>query len=364
MIARGAAGGAPLESTPGHSVPVVEQPPAAPGWPEMARAAATTTLDRPAAWLIALAGFLARGGIVLVAFPILVLPTPTGISNVLAPIIVSVALTGPGTQLVALALGLVALAIVAVIVTGLLGAATDASLIRWAAQEAPAAARQGMPASAVPPPSMSTVRASTPGRLLWSLLLARLLAYVPLTVAVVVGVGRLGAAVYHELILPDDLVTPLVIRVIREEPWTVAAIVIAWIAGETIGGLAERAILLDGASVPRALGRAVWHLLRWPLRSLLTVAATLAAFVIVLVPTLFAAGAGWDLVAGRLRSGGIDLVGGVATIALVTAWVGGLVLIGAAAAWRSVLWTDEVLARRSSASTGPAGGAAADDAPD
>ena len=59
--------------------------------------------------------------------------------------------------------------------------------------------------------------------------------------------------------------------------------------------------LLDGAAVPRALGRSVWHLVRWPLRSLLTVLGTLVAFAVVLVPTLFAAGTGWELIASRLR---------------------------------------------------------------
>ncbi len=356
MIAGGAAGGAPLQATPARSGPVERRQPAAPGWSLDARAAAATTLDRPAAWLVALAGFLARGGIVLLAFPIVVLPTPTGISNVLSPIITSLALTGPSTELLLLSLGLMGLAVVVLIVTAVLGVAADASLIRWAAQAghpaglvssvAPAPDDAGDPGAHLPP---SAVRDRVPARRLWSMLLARLLAYLPLAVALVVGVGRLGAAVYHELILPDDLATPLVLRVIREEPWTVAAIVVAWIVGETLGGLAERAIVLDGTSVPRSIARAVWHVVRWPFRSLLTMLATLAAFVLVLTPMLVAAGAGWTLLAERLRSGGIDLLTGLGSVGLVAVWIGGLVLVGAVAAWRSVLWTYEVLARRAAA---------------
>ena len=46
------------------------------------------TIGRPAWWLVALAGFLVRGGFVVFVLPIVLLPSPLAISNVVAPIIV------------------------------------------------------------------------------------------------------------------------------------------------------------------------------------------------------------------------------------------------------------------------------------
>ena len=47
-------------------------------WGTVMTGAFVVTMLRPISWALALAGFLAGGGIVLVAWPILVLPTPTG----------------------------------------------------------------------------------------------------------------------------------------------------------------------------------------------------------------------------------------------------------------------------------------------
>ena len=58
----------------------------------MTRGAALTrallaTLATPVTWPLALAAFLLRGGILVFTLPILVLPTPVGLGNVLAPTI-------------------------------------------------------------------------------------------------------------------------------------------------------------------------------------------------------------------------------------------------------------------------------------
>ena len=45
--------------------------------------AIVVTLVRPLSWLLGLAGFLAGGGLLLMAAPVVVLPTPTGIQNAL-----------------------------------------------------------------------------------------------------------------------------------------------------------------------------------------------------------------------------------------------------------------------------------------
>lgn len=333
MIEGGVASGAPPAATPDRSVPGASHRPGARRWSSVIAAATAVTLERPGTWVVGLAAFLVRGGIAVLALPIIVLPTPTGLSNVLGPIITSIALTGPSRELLALGGLVVAAAVGWLIVSGMIGVAADRSLIQWAAGTVDDGRR----------------------RRLWSMLAVRLLSYLPLAAALVYGAGVIGAAIYHELILPDDLQTPIALRVIREEPWVVVLIVAAWVLGETVGGLAERSIVLDGRSIPYGLWRALAHLVAWPLRSLLTVAATLAAFVLVLAPVLAAASASWSVVSGGLDRGGLGLDTVIASIAFVAVWMGGLVLVGAVAAWRSVTWTYEVLARK----TGPMGEAPA-----
>ena len=59
------------------------------------------TLASPATWPLALAGFLLRGGLIVVALPILVLPTPVGLGNVLAPTLTAFVFGGVSVELVA-----------------------------------------------------------------------------------------------------------------------------------------------------------------------------------------------------------------------------------------------------------------------
>src|SRR4051812_50008281 len=86
-------------------------------------------------WPVALAGFLARGGIFALLLPIVVLPTPSGIADVIAPALTSFAfgLVSPSF------IGIVAIsaAFVAawVLVGGLAGAWADVELVGEAAED-------------------------------------------------------------------------------------------------------------------------------------------------------------------------------------------------------------------------------------
>ena len=87
-------------------------------------------LAHPVAWPVALAGFLVRGGIVLFLVPILVLPSPVGLSDVIAPTLSSVALGGVTVELVALVGAIGALGIAGVLLAGWFAAAMEEALIR------------------------------------------------------------------------------------------------------------------------------------------------------------------------------------------------------------------------------------------
>ena len=54
------------------------------------RASLAAVLGRPRWWLIALAGYLVRGGLLLFLVPIVVLPTPAGLANAVAPTLVEI----------------------------------------------------------------------------------------------------------------------------------------------------------------------------------------------------------------------------------------------------------------------------------
>ena len=75
------------------------------------------TLDTPATWPLALAAFLVRGGLVLVLVPIVVLPTPVGFGNVVAPALGSIAFGSVSTGLVVVSIA-AALAVVGWIALG------------------------------------------------------------------------------------------------------------------------------------------------------------------------------------------------------------------------------------------------------
>lgn len=292
------------------------------GWWSGALVAAAVTLSRPGLWAVALAGFLGRGGIVLLALPIVVLPTATGIASAISQDVVSVALGGPNPgiyRLAAIAVG----GFLAWLGLGwLVGAAADVALVRAVA----ATGDQGRP-----------VRP----RVLPRAFVARLLAHVPLVAVLVLSVPAVIAATYHELILPGELVTPLVVRVLRAVPVHVAAIAATWVLGETIGGLAVRRIVLGGRGVGRALAEAVALIVRRPAGSLLTTLLGLAAAVALLALPLVAVGTAW----GRLRFAlAADAFAGTIitrTILFVALFGGALVVAGFTAALRSALWTIE-----------------------
>ena len=88
------------------------------------------SLGRPTWWLLALAGFLARGGILLAILPIVNLPSPLVLSNLVAPVIVPLALGHVDEGVVAAIAVVVGGLLAWLIIGGLVGAATDLALIR------------------------------------------------------------------------------------------------------------------------------------------------------------------------------------------------------------------------------------------
>lgn len=282
------------------------------------------TLTRPATWLVALAGFLIRGGIVWFLIPIVALPTPVGLANALGPSIVEFVFGGLTLGVVLLLIAGAGVVLAWVVGGGLAAAALELALVRDVASDE-AVAREG----AIAVPDGRTLR----------VLAVRLIAFAPLLVALAFGTTRIVAATYAELTLPSDTGTPIGWRVVSDVPDAVILIVVTWVIGEVLGALAARRVALGDPSIARALGGAVADAVRHPMRTAALYGAPTVALILVILPSAVAASVAWSGVRATLADPGSGLLTGLALVAFLVLWAGGLVLAGAVCAWRQATWT-------------------------
>ncbi len=278
--------------------------------------AGSDVIGAPRLWAIGLAGFLASGGIVLFALPIVVLPSVVGMSTFIGPNAVTAA--GPSPRFVELV----------VASTVVLGAWIVAgTLVSVVAERALVRAVVGLP----------TDRAGGAG--LWRLLAIRLLSLAPFGLALAVGGTRLGQVGYQELILPSDSSAPFVLRVLSGAPEVIALLALGWLISELIGAVSVRLAILEGQGTLGSLAGALAWIARRPLRSLELLGATVLAAAVVIAPALVAAVAAWSAARTALLDGAWLPVTALAVALFVAIWGGALVLAGMVAAWRSAAWS-------------------------
>lgn len=304
------------------------------GWGAAVGAAMVVTFTRPVSWAVGLAGFLARGGIVALALPILVLPTPSGLQNVLGGPVSSILFGAPSQALLALLVAVIVGVATLLVLGTAAGAWAERTGIRIALE---AAADEGLEVR-----SVDLAGAPGPGRIA----VVRLLGLVPLAVALLLAAPVVYAAVYQELILPAELRTPLVIRVVAAAPVTFLGIFAAWLVGDAAASAGVRRLVLDRTATPVAWLLGWWDLVRRFPRVMGTALVTVAALVLCVAPGLFAASVGWTRVREAFLGGGDPVGMTVAVIVWVAAWLGTLVLAGAGAAFRNAAWTFEAIRRR------------------
>lgn len=252
-------------------------------------------------------------------------PTTAAMANALGPALVGFVFGGPSPAFIVLAVAVVALLVAWLVLGGLAGAWLDLALVGEVADEGLAG---------IDRPS---------GGGAWRALGVRAIAHLPTVAVIAWGATRFVDQAYQELIHPGDPTIPVVVRVILRVPDIVAWLVAAWIAGETIGGLAVRH-LAWGASVPRALGRACVSLIRPAALAVLVL--TDAVLVAGIAVGFGAIAVAWGAARVALVDGASSLVTALALALLSAAWLVALWLIGLAAAWRSAAWTMEVGRRR------------------
>jgi hypothetical protein len=309
-------------------------------WAAAMLGAALGGLSSPSVWPVALAGFLGRGGLILFLVPIIVLPTPAGVANLVAPWVVPLWSGEISAQIVLVVVAAVALIVGSVVAGGMLGAWADVVLIREAAEDE----ELGFgPVVQRPRPRRGLI-AQAFG--------VRLIAHLPLAVALFWGAARIAEAGARELRNPLEVVSPFALRVIAAVPDALAVVVVAWLIGEAAGGLAVRHLLLGGASPGRCLREAYVGLVRQP-SSLATLVLTTFGLLVTLVPSVVAAGVGWSWARVMLLGGGLPADSVVAIVLFVVLWLGGLTLAAGVAAWRSYAWTAEWMRHRVAASWDP-----------
>ncbi len=285
------------------------------------------TIAIPTTWSLALAAFLIRGGAIVFFVPIAVLPTAAGLGNALGPTLTSIAFGSMSTSTVLLAVGLVVGMIVALGLIGWLAAALEAEGIRIVAVDDESSGPRVVP--------IAPIGAGVAGRVL----AARLIANVPLVISLVWAAIRLVNLTYVELTRPVDVGTPLFGRVLGGAPEVIAIVVLAWIAGQTVGAMAARAIVIDGYGPADAVRSALRASIRHPVRSAARFLIPTLVLGLVILPSVLAAAAAWSAVADVLHDP-LDPIGILAAVLVFVAlWATGLLLTSVVVAWRSAVWT-------------------------
>ncbi|HEY5434371.1 MAG TPA: hypothetical protein VIK13_04010 [Candidatus Limnocylindrales bacterium] len=302
-------------------------------WRSAMTGAFVATLVRPASWALGLAGFLAGGGLVIVSWPILVLPTPTGLQNALGTPVSSLVFGSPSAGLVALIM---------------VGAAVSVAVLAGALVAGAWAERQGIEMTLAAADDEGLIAAlpdlrGAPGTS--RVALVRLFSLVPVAVVMALAWQPLYDVTYHELILPEDLVTPLPIRVIRSVPWLLAGIAATWLVSDTAAAEGVRRLVLERRSVPAAWALGWVDLVHRPLRVLGAALAGIVVLVLLAGPSLILAAVGWQRVRDLVGLGQPPALVLVAVMVWVSIWLGGLVLTAVGAAFRTAAMTMEAVRR-------------------
>jgi hypothetical protein len=294
-------------------------------------AALLAVLARPAWWMLGLAGFLARGGILLFLLAIVTLPSPLAASNVVAPLLVPIIFGGFTPLLVALLVS-GALSLVAwVVAGGWIGAATEIVLIRDARR---AAAEEGLPVQSGDPAGHWLI-----GRVA----IAHLVAHVPLAIVTALGSVAIVNVTYVELTSPFEVSTPLPLRIVAGAAGPILAIVIAWLVGELAGGLAARRVVQADEAVLAAVRGAYGDLVFRPRSRVLPALLTTIVLAMDLVAMLAAVDLSWTAAWSRLVEVPADAVAtGLALASFAASWCLALLVAGLIDAWRGVAMTLEI----------------------
>jgi hypothetical protein len=306
----------------------------------IARAGRFAAAD-PDAVVLALSGFLLRGGIVVLAIPSVVLPSLIGLASVFG--VNALGIDGRPTpwliSIVALGLAGAGLWLVAAVVVGSI---VDVWLVRAALGGDARLVRRPQP---------------LPGLgLLLDMAAIRVACLLPVGAAIAAVSQPIYSTAYDELTLPTNLADPLLVRVATRAAVPLAIVAVTWLITEMFAAIAVRRLFL-GAGVVGALTGTLGQIVRRPLQSLFTLIATSAVSFAALAVTTIATALAFLLCLDAARASSPVSVAVflfvASAVVLAFAWVVALAVAGIASAWRSAAWTEETASawsRRAAAS--------------
>jgi len=318
------------------------------GWRPGAGAAVAVTAGDPGSWALGLLGFLARGGWLVLALPILTIPSPVLLSLLFRG---EVGAIGRG-ELRLLSIGVGAVLSLVAIGGVILSAYADTALAERFVRDPETEELRG---GRVARPLTRTERRS----LVWWVASIQAVALLPLILAITLVIDGAVRTATSELIDPSTGSLSLVGRVVPVIAGPIALLVLVVVVVEALSSLASRRLLanawdlLPGGHVDARDGRvavgALARVVRSPLRVMATAVAGWLAIgltlVVALVASVLAWGAARDvLVMGRVAADPVALGVSALLVAVFTGvWLAGLGLVGFASAVRSGLWTADAL---------------------
>jgi hypothetical protein len=199
------------------------------------QAAFAASIGRPQWWVLALAAFLVRGGIVLVLLPLISLPSAPALATAFAPTVEALAMSRQSPAAALVGAAIVGSVVALLVLAAYLGSWLDAALAREA---------EASDFLDLQPPGA--------GPSAWRSLAIRLVTHVPTLIALGYAVVRIVVVTYQELLAPGDPAIPIALRVLARAPDTIVVLAIAWLLGEAIGGLAARRTA-EGETLGQAL---------------------------------------------------------------------------------------------------------------
>jgi hypothetical protein len=283
----------------------------------------------PGAWLLGMAGFIVRGGIIALLLPIWTAPSPVGIALFVGPGIINTGrLDGPAF-----------IAVFAGVTIALLLAAGALLAAAWL--EAMAFDRLSADPEAAAMRGADGAPAASPGRL-GRLVAVQLAALLPVLLAAVAASGPLAASVRHEILLPDDLAVPLFLRAARGALQPLLILAASVVLADLISGLLSRRVLMPDTPTREASLRAVARVIAASTLSWLLSAVVMLPAIGAVMVTWGAVRDAW-LTAAPFPSGPRTAAAAEATLLFVAVWVGTLLLGGVVSALRGGIWTARAL---------------------
>jgi hypothetical protein len=285
--------------------------------------------------VVALAGFLVRGGILVLLVPSVVLPSVLGAAAVTG--VDAFGIDGrPTTWLYQVAAVVAVAAAIWLLLAFIVGSLVDAWLIDAALDTV-----GGAPGRARPLPSL---------KILLDLAGVRAVCALPLIVVGYWAGSRIYTVSYNELTAPTNLETPMVLRVFEGAADAIAVLGLAWLASEVIGAIAVRRTVLLDHGIWQSLGGAAVQLVRRPLSYAATVIVSYGASAVATVLSILATAAAFDWCNAAARSQAASTLDFRPVVFILTAfslglaWVFSLAVSGIASAWRSAAFTEETAA--------------------